>query len=141
MAITRAILRYAVRPRILHRLPGRIRVHMPLLLWLPQSQRGQIAEQANRLNALPGLKRLQVNVISGNALIEYDAERIGGAQVVRIIGLVTEFLVDLGEQLQQTPPGERAEVCKRVCGGLLESIGAAGNDANAKKEAPVERAC
>ena len=56
----------AEEPRILHTVPGRIRVHIPE--WEGQGKRN-IEEQ---IRQLPGVQRVQANTLTGNMLILFD---------------------------------------------------------------------
>src|SRR5437764_4798692 len=52
-------------PRLLHALPGRIRVHLPQ--WRGDGQRGI----ERRLRALPGVRSVQATPLTGNVLIRF----------------------------------------------------------------------
>src|SRR2546423_11961013 len=53
-------------PRLLHALPGRIRVHLPQ--WRGDGQRGI----ERRLRALPGVRSVQVSPLTSTVLIRFD---------------------------------------------------------------------
>lgn len=58
-------------PRLLHALPGRLRVQLPW--WASQRPRQLEA----RLRQMPGVRSVQANALTGNILISYDAKLTG----------------------------------------------------------------
>jgi cation transport ATPase len=63
-------------PRVLHALPGRVRVHLPA--W-PSGGRGNIE---NRVRQLRGVRRVAANPVTGNVLIGFDPEATNPATLL-----------------------------------------------------------
>jgi len=58
--------------RVLHALPGRVRVHLPQI-----KRNARLAEQVRRaLSELPGIKHVSTNTAAACVTIEYDSERV-----------------------------------------------------------------
>ena len=66
MAVTE--IKNSLRPEIVHRLPGRLRLHLPGLARRPRLA----GELAGGLAALPGVRRVVANPVSGRVLIQFD---------------------------------------------------------------------
>jgi hypothetical protein len=87
---TRALL---LRPKALHKLPGRIRVHMPLLKRLPLDSLAAAQATARLLSAPDGIDEAVPSVKTGNVLVRYDAGRVSEEDVLRYLRSVTEIFV------------------------------------------------
>ena len=88
-----------LRPRVIHRLPGRLRVHVPALRRVAVAFR-ELVDSLLVGFALPeGLHSVEVSYATGNLLIRYGCERIGEKEVLdwllavrRVVGQVLETL-------------------------------------------------
>src|SRR5947209_17264008 len=54
------------QPRLLHAIPGRVRVHLPA--WQGAGRR-QLERQ---LRQLPGVRKVEANQLTGNLLVQFD---------------------------------------------------------------------
>ena len=82
MSLKNNWLTIQLRPRVIHRLPGRMRIHFPAL----QKINGNFHDIANVL--LKGFRlpdhfsEVQINYITGNILIVYQVEKLVERQVM-----------------------------------------------------------
>jgi cation-transporting ATPase I len=83
-------------PRILHALPGRLRVH------LPQGTQTNPRGLERRLKQTPGVRRVECNPITGNVLIRFD-ERTTNADAV-LTALRSARRQVAGDSEEETPP-------------------------------------
>ena len=113
---------YLLRPRVLHRLPGRLRIHLPLLERLP-SRNGGAVEFAARLLSVPkGIKEVTPCVLTGNVLIRYDAEHLTDGDVLRYLQAVTQLCVTNRDRLEALTADSLHEAEGRLCQWLNEKI-------------------
>lgn len=102
-----------LRPRVIHRLPGRLRVHVPALRRVAVAFR-ELVDSLLVGFALPeGLHSVEVSYATGNLLIRYGCERIGEKEVLdwllavrRVVGQVLERFADMDED-EARQAGER----------------------------------
>ena len=89
MGLTKFLSAY----RITHRLPGRIRIHIPALEKLPAEWRKYLEPSADIVSMLKGINTVQIQPVSGSLLITYDPGRIDEAGILQWLkSLVTAFL-------------------------------------------------
>lgn len=69
----------AQQPRLLHALPGRLRVHVPG--WT----KGEQGELEMRLRQLPGVGSIQANAVTGNVLVLFDASVLNQQAILAAI--------------------------------------------------------
>ncbi len=75
-------------PRILHRLPGRVRIGVEAIRWVPDLE----ARIVRELAALPGVQGVRLSLITANALLHYDVAATSETAVVEGVGRVFERL-------------------------------------------------
>jgi magnesium-transporting ATPase (P-type) len=85
------------KPRILSSVPGRIRVHLPH--WHGNGQRCL----ERRVRALPGVRRVEANSLTGNILIGFDPQATDENRLLTILGTAEQESVDLPED-KPLPP-------------------------------------
>src|SRR5947209_9375984 len=78
-------------PRLLHALPGRIRVHLPE--WQGDGQRN--IERG--LHALPGVRSVQITPLTGNVLIRFDPGSTNAQALLSALLTLEQDLQDVGE--------------------------------------------
>ena len=79
-----------LKPRVLHSLRGRVRIHLPLL---KRSDRGllplgDVISAAEKV--LPGVKRIEPSLVSGNILIEYDCATTSESTILATVRTITK---------------------------------------------------
>jgi hypothetical protein len=63
--------------KIVHQLPGRIKIHLPLIKGISVEKLKLLAERLFADFELPeGIKKVRPNPITGNVVIEYDPNKI-----------------------------------------------------------------
>jgi hypothetical protein len=67
-----ALIQTLARPRVVHRLPGRLRIHVPLLNRMPGDQKIDQGKVDRLVTSIPGMRCATVNRVSGNILLDYD---------------------------------------------------------------------
>ena len=89
MGITNYISAY----RITHRLPGRIRIHIPALEKLPAEWQKYLEPSADLISMLKGINTVQIQPVSGSLLITYDPGLIDETGIIQWLkSLVKTFL-------------------------------------------------
>jgi len=87
------IANYISAYRITHRLPGRIRIHIPALRKLPEEWRIYLEPAAGLINMRKGIDTVKIQPVTGNLLITYDPDKIKEADIIQWLkSLVAAFL-------------------------------------------------
>jgi hypothetical protein len=87
------LIKYLSAYRIVHRLPGRIRIHIPALKKLPEKWWIYRKPSSELIRMKKGIKTAEVQPISGSLLIEYDPEVVNEKGVLKWLEtLVVNFL-------------------------------------------------
>jgi len=79
--------------RIAHRLPGRIRIHIPVLEKLPEDWREFVKPLTELITIRNGIKTVDIQPITGSLLIDYDPGQLDESGILKWLEtLVTGFL-------------------------------------------------
>ena len=79
--------------RIAHRLPGRIRIQIPLLVRLPDEWWPYIGPSVELIRMKSGITSAEIQPVTGSLLISYDSDRIDEARILNWLEkLVSDFL-------------------------------------------------
>jgi hypothetical protein len=103
-----ALLAPLLKPTVVHRLPGRLRVHIPLLRRIPEN-RPQITGLIESLLAAPAeIERVSVCRVTGNVLLCYDAESADEERVLQLLHKLTGLATRYGKTLATMCPDSLA---------------------------------
>ena len=120
--IEESIVRIAdqlLKPRVLHSLPGRVRIHLPLLKRADRDSipLGEAIAAAERV--LPGVKRIAPSLVSGNILIEYDVSVTSESTILATIRTITKSALRHRDRFFAVAPESR----KTTLDKLVEYFG------------------
>jgi heavy-metal-associated domain-containing protein len=82
----------AERAKVVHAIPGRVRVKVPQL----RANRALGRRVDDRLSVLPGVRRVDVNPVTGSLLVEYDPAVLDLAASLMALEELSPELSDLG---------------------------------------------
>ncbi|HTU02040.1 MAG TPA: hypothetical protein VMG58_09500 [Candidatus Sulfotelmatobacter sp.] len=105
---------WAVRPAVVHRLPGRLRLRIPALTRLENGKRERAIVWRDMLGSLPDIDVTEVNLTTGSVLIRYDPAQLDEADVVGYLNAVQRVVVRHWDRLAATPAERLPRVLKRV---------------------------
>jgi len=105
---------WALRPTIVHRLPGRLRLRIAALTRLQDGQRERAAVWHDLLGSLPDLDVTDVNLTTGSVLIRYDPARLGEPDVLEYLNAVHRVVLRHWDRLAATPAERLPRVLRRV---------------------------
>jgi hypothetical protein len=115
---------WVLRPRVVHRLPGRLRLRIPALKRLARGP-GPAAFSWRDLRIGPNrIREIQVNLTTGGVLIRYPEDELTEAELLGFLEAVSRLLLRHWAQVMSVPGERRADVLKRVAqavGGATRS--------------------
>lgn len=123
MSLKDAALGALLRPRVLHALPGRLRIHLPLLKRLPEND-GIVSLVADLLSVPEGIAEVAPNTATGNVLLRYDGSRLSRDEVMGYLQSVTRICVSHRDRLESVPKERIPEVGERLRIWLGETVSA-----------------
>ena len=97
-----------LRPKVVHRLPGRLRVHLPILHQLPPNS-GELPDLIEAVVAVPEqIRSAEVNLTTGNLLVGYDASRATEREVLEYLRELIRLLMKHRDRLGGLAPQDLA---------------------------------
>jgi cation-transporting ATPase I len=112
----------AESPRVLHALPGRMRVK--LSGWMAQN--GHVVEP--RLRTMPGIRRAEANNLTGNLLIEFDPAVMDQRSILNVIESTPQ---------EEMPRPERRPARRKSVHGTMRHEKSTGHMQRARVPVPV----
>lgn len=103
-----------LRPSVVHRLPGRLRLRIPALTRLTDEQAEFAALWRDLLLTPAAIEAVDVNLRTGSALIRYDAARITERDLLAFLHSLNRFVVRHWERLASTPTAQLSRVLARL---------------------------
>jgi hypothetical protein len=108
------LYRVALRPSVVHELPGRIRLHLPILKRVPEDMRGWLDTAAELIALRGGIETVEPCALTGSVLIHYDPTMIEGGEVVEYFNAFVGCAIDHLDQLRALAPEERGSWLRRL---------------------------
>jgi heavy-metal-associated domain-containing protein len=104
------------RPRIVHRLPGRLRLHVPALKHVDPAQRDWTLLWRDILGGLAGFRSVEVNLVTANVLIGYDSDQLPEQELIEFLEDVNRLVLRHWDHLVATPHDALPEALRRLVG-------------------------
>jgi hypothetical protein len=127
---------YLHGPKVIHRVPGRLRVSVPAIERIPAQFNGMANRLMDKVRFADGIKTVDLNFISGNVLIHYHVNQTDEAGVMRWLNDLYVFLVNIQKRIAKLPESEKQKAASQVL-GYLENADSDCIDLE-KREAIVE---
>jgi len=112
--LTRLYMRWGLSPKVIHSLPGRVRIELPALRKIPADKRDLVERVVAELWVPDGIKSLDLSLITGSVVIRYDATEVSEQQVLETIRSLIGIMVRNWEHLVRIQPEELPEVIARL---------------------------
>ena len=109
-----ALIRLLMRPKIVHRLPGRLRIHIPLLRRVSPSQEAFMADFLTILMVPEPIEKADAHLSTGNVLIHYDQTRASEEEVVKFLKSLFKIFSKHIDSLLNLPEEKFPEVARRL---------------------------
>jgi hypothetical protein len=100
---------------VLHALPGRVRIHLPVLKRAPLHDTGAVDLVARVLSAPAGITEVVPCVVTGNVLVRFDEEQLEADDVLRYFRAATRLCVTNRDLLENLTPTRLQEAEERLC--------------------------
>jgi len=105
---------WLLRPTVVHRLPGRLRLRVPALTRLDDGQRICASFWRDLLAAPAEIEAVEVNVRTGSVLIRYRTAVLGEYELLAFIRSVNRLVLRHWDRLAAVRPDALPEVLERL---------------------------
>jgi hypothetical protein len=105
---------WLLRPTVVHRLPGRLRLRLPALQKLPREQQEWALLWRDLLCSPEAIQAVEINLLTGNALIRYDSVAITEAEVLNFMHSVNRFVLRHWDRLAATSADALPAVVRKL---------------------------
>ena len=114
---------WLLSPRIVHRLPGRLRLRVPGLKQIGHAQREWAFVWRDLLGGTPEIESVEVNPTTGSVLIRYHPDQLTEAELFAFLRALNRLALRHWDRLAATPPAELPEMLQRLVCSIRAGIG------------------
>jgi hypothetical protein len=108
---------------VLHRLPGRLRVHIPFLRRLPVRHQGLADGVASLLAAPEEIESVKVSLPTGNVLMRFDPSRVTEEDMLAYLQGMFEVLIRNRKRFEGLSPERLPEILEGLEGKMGSVVG------------------
>jgi hypothetical protein len=105
---------WLLRPTVVHRLPGRLRLRIPAIKQLGPAQQDCALLWRDLLESVREIESVEVNLTTGSALIRYKADSLTEDALLGLLNSVNRFVLRQWDRLSATPPAALPRVLKQL---------------------------
>jgi hypothetical protein len=113
---------WLLRPQIVHRLPGRLRLRIPALRQVDPAQRQWAGMWRDLVGSSGEIESVEVNLTTASVLIRYHPDRITEAELLAFLRGVNRLVLRHWNRLAALPPGELPEALRHLAGTIRVGI-------------------
>jgi len=103
-----------LRPRILHRLPGRLRIHIPILRQISEQFQKFVHLMLKDFTLPEGIHSVKINFITGNILVEYDLNHTGEKEILFWLRELTKIAEEVWSRFSRVNNGNKDQISKNL---------------------------
>ena len=85
---------FSAAPRVVHSLPGRVRIHFPALEKLSAQWHRYSAPAEELIKIKRGIKNTNIQPVTGNVLITYDADRLAEKDIFKWLESMAKIILN-----------------------------------------------
>ena len=113
---------WLMRPRIVHRLPGRLRLHVPALKHIDPTQRDWALIWRDVLDGAPEIQSVEASLETGNVLLRYHPDQLTERELIDFLQAVNGAVLRDWDGLAETPPDDLPEAVRRLVAAIRPRI-------------------
>lgn len=84
-------LSFFLKPRVVHSIPGRLRLHSPLLKRARLENKEWVTLVSELINIPDGIDEVKTSVTTGSILLQYDSKKLTETEIVSFISSLTKI--------------------------------------------------
>ena len=109
-------------PRIVHQLPGRLRLRVPALKQIGPAQREWAFVWRDLLRGMSEIESVEVDLTTGSVLIRYHPDQLTETELLAFLRAVNRLALKHWDRLAATPPAELPEVLQRLIRAIRAGV-------------------
>lgn len=103
-----------LEPKILHNIPGRVRIHFPILKKIPGEFHQDTEELLSMATLIREINNTSVSFITGNILIRYNHRQVSAEDILKAFIFLNQLFIRHREKILSNPGQEISELKKKL---------------------------
>ena len=114
---------WLLRPRVVHRLPGRLRLSCPALKRLGDARRDEWAfVWRDLLGGMAEVESVEVSLTTGTVLIRYDPDTLTESELIEFLRALNRLALRHWDRLAAVPRAELPETLRGMVGAIRAGV-------------------
>ncbi len=105
-------MEFLLKYQVVHSLPGRLRLHVPIIKKIPPEWQVEDNVFFEFFQLIPGVKNVSFSYMTANVLMVYDESVINESQILLWIRRISEVILKYSGQLKVSTPERLVKVLK-----------------------------
>ncbi len=101
-----------LRPNVVHRLPGRLRIYIPAIRHIPQEFEELAGLIIEKFRYPVFVQSAELNTTTGTLLIVYSVEHAKEVHVLQWIDRILDFILEMGKKLGKLSKNQRNKAAR-----------------------------
>ena len=111
-----------IKPRVLHSIPGRIRLHVPMLKKVKPGSEQWVPLLAEMLGTPVGIHEVTPCITTGNILLKYNLEQLSESDIVNFLKALTTIFYSHREELERVNGKDPDVIKQRLIPWLQQAL-------------------
>ena len=105
---------WLMRPRVAHRLPGRLRLSVPALKQIGDAQQEWAFLWRDLLGGMNEIESVEATPATGSVLIRYRRDQLTEAELIAFLSAVNRIALKHWDRIAALPPDKAPDAVRRV---------------------------
>ena len=110
------------KPRVVHSIPGRLRLNVPLLKKLGKEHHGATQLLSVLLKQVDGIDDVTTNQVSASILFHYDSQKLSGEDILSFLSALSRVFMSQKKDLARLLEKDNEVIFRCLKGWLQRSI-------------------
>jgi hypothetical protein len=109
-----ALLQSLAHPQVVHRLPGRLRIHLPILKKLAGEIRIDRGIFDQFAAGIRGLRSVDLSLRTGNVVLKYDEHLLSERQILDVLSKISRAAIRYRHRFEELESSQRPVIVDRL---------------------------
>lgn len=122
MSVLDRSMSFFLKPRVVHSIPGRLRLHSPLLKRVKLENKEWLTLVTELISTPDGIDEVKTSVTTGSILLQYDSKKLTETEIMSFISSLTTIFQSHRQEFEQLFEEHPAVIMDRLKSWLQNAL-------------------